>query len=343
MQNILNKIYDSKFLSQTESYLLFKFISSGKINEIQLSSILTAMQIRGESEEEILGAIYAFLEKMKYFPRPNYIFSDVVGTGGDTKNIINVSTASAFVASSCGFKIIKHCNKAVSSKSGSSDLLEKFNINLHGSLENSQKILEKFNICFLFAPKYHNSFKYAANVRNILKIKTIFNLLGPFLNPSSPPLTVIGVYKKDLINPMVKILKKIGYQRGIVLHGDNTDEVTLNGTTYISELLNKKIYSYELEPEDFGIKAHPKKKFIKHSSEENYHIIKKTMKGEGEKLNEELIAVNVAILLKNFGYENLKENTQMALNKIRSGDVYKHIIQISKMSQEDKNARNNIK
>lgn len=335
MQNIFSKIYESKSLNQEESYQLFKSIALGEINEIQLSSILTAMQMNGESEEEILGAIYAFLERMKFFPRPNYIFSDIVGTGGDIKNTINVSTASAFVAASCGFKIIKHCNKGVSSKSGSSDILNKFKINLNGSLENSKKILDKLNICFLFAPRYHNSFKYASNTRSILKIKTIFNLLGPFLNPASPPLTVIGVYKKDLINPMSKILKKLKYQRGIVLHGGDTDEVTLHGTTYVSELLNNKIYSYELEPEDFGIKRYPKSISVECSSEENYHLIKKTMKGQGEKLYEELIAVNVAILLKNFGCENLKENTKLALKKIRSGDVYKHIMQVSNMSKED--------
>lgn len=343
MQSILNKIYESKFLNEKESYKLFKEIASGKINEIQLSSILTAMQMRGESEEEILGAINAFSERMKFFPRPNYIFSDIVGTGGDVKNTINVSTASAFVAASCGFKIIKHCNQGVSSKSGSSDLLKKLKINLTGSLKNSKKILDELNICFLFAPLYHNAFKFASKTRKILKIKTIFNLLGPFLNPSIPPLTVIGVYKKNLINPMVKILQKLKYQRGIVIHGNDTDEVTLHGKTYISELLNKKIYSYELNPEDFGIKTYPNTVFFKHSSEESFNIIKKTMKGEGEKLHEELIAVNVAILLKNFGHENLKENTKIALDKIRSGDVYKHIIKIANMSKEDEHATNNTK
>ncbi|CAL4322474.1 anthranilate phosphoribosyltransferase [Buchnera aphidicola] len=343
MKNILKKIYESNFLNELESYQLFRSISSGEFNEIQLSSILTAMQIRGESTEEILGATYAFLEKMKYFPKPNYLFSDIVGTGGDRKNTINVSTASAFVASSCGFKIVKHCNKGVSSKSGSSDLLNQFKINLNGSLKNSKKILDKLNICFLFAPRYHNGFKYAENVRKILKIKTIFNLLGPLLNPARPPLTLIGVYKKKLIVPIIQIIKKLKYQRAIVLHGNETDEVTLHGTTYIAELLNKKIYSYELTPEDFGLKTYSQNTIIKYSLEENYNIIKKTMKGKGEKLHEELIAVNVALLLKNFGYENLKENTEMALKKIRSGDVYKHIIKVSNMSKEDEYARNNIK
>ncbi|QCI17100.1 anthranilate phosphoribosyltransferase [Buchnera aphidicola (Aphis helianthi)] len=336
MQNIFKKIYKLECLNQEESYRLFGSITSGKINEIQLASIITAMHVRNESMEEILGAIYAFLETMKLFPRPNYVFSDIVGTGGDNKNTINISTASAFVASYCGFKIIKHCNQGVSSTSGSSNLLKKFKINLNPSLKNSLKTLDKLNICFLFAPQYHNSFKHVSNIRKILKIKTIFNLLGPFLNPSRPLLTVIGVYKKDLINPMIKILKKLKYQRGIILHGNGTDEVTLNGITYISELLNKKIYSYQLEAKDFGLKSHPKEIYKINSSEESYDIIKKIMQGKGDKLHEELIAVNVAILLKNFGYTNLKNNTKMILNKIRSGEIYKHIIKISNMLKEDK-------
>lgn len=336
MQNIFKKIYKLKFLNQEESYRLFKSIISGTINEIQLSSILTAMHIRNESMEEILGAIYACLETMKLFPRPNYVFSDIVGTGGDNKNTINISTASAFVASYCGFKIIKHCNRSISSTSGSSDILKKFKINLNPSLTNSLKTLDKLNICFLFAPQYHDGFQYAMNVRKILKIKTIFNLLGPFLNPSRPFHTVIGVYKKDLMNPMIEILKKLKYQQGIVLHGNGTDEVALDGVTYISELLNKKIYSYQLEAKDFGLKTHSKKTHIVSSSEESYDIIKKTMQGKGDKFHEELIAVNVAILLKNFGYADLKKNTIMALNYIRSGEVYKHIIKISNMLKEDK-------
>ncbi|QCI20418.1 anthranilate phosphoribosyltransferase [Buchnera aphidicola (Brachycaudus cardui)] len=336
MQNILNKIYESNFLSQKESYQLFKLVASGKITDIQLASILIPMRMRGESIEEITGAIYAFSEKMKFFPRPEYIFSDIVGTGGDIKNTINISTASAFVAATCGVKIIKHCNQGISSKSGSSDLLKKFNINLDASPKISRKTLDQLNICFLFAPKYHNGFKYSNNVRKILKTKTIFNLLGPFLNPAKPLLSVIGVYHKKLIHPVINILKNLKYKRGIVLHGNNTDEVTLHGITYVSELCNKHIFSYELRPQDFGLEMHSENLSLEISSEENYHIINQTMQGKGNRLHEELIAVNVAMLLKIFGYEDLKKNTQLALNKIRSGDVYNHIINVANMLKEGK-------
>nr|O68426.1 RecName: Full=Anthranilate phosphoribosyltransferase [Buchnera aphidicola (Diuraphis noxia)]AAC27733.1 anthranilate phosphoribosyl transferase [Buchnera aphidicola] len=335
MQNILNKIYQSQHLNKEESYRLFKSISSGSITDITLSSILTAMKIRGESKEEIIGAILAFSECVKYFPKPNYVFLDIVGTGGDIKNTINISTASAFVAASCGLKIVKHCNQGVSSTSGSADLLKRFHINLHASSKEHRKTLDKLNICFLFAPKYHDSFKYSNNVRKILKTRTIFNLLGPFLNPAIPPLALIGVYKKDLLYSSIEILKSLKYQRAIVLHGDGTDEVTLHNTTHVAELFNGKIFSYELHPKDFGLKIHDKKIFTKTSLEENYYIINQIMKGKGDKLNEELIAANVAILFKIFGYEDLKSNTKLALNKIRSGDVYKHIINVANMLKED--------
>lgn len=341
MRNILNKIYDAKCLNQDESYQLFQLISSGKITEIQLSSILTVMHIRGESTDEIIGAVYAFLDRMKYFPKLNYIFSDIVGTGGDINNTINLSTASAFVAAACGFKIIKHCNKAVSSISGSSDLLNQFNINFDASLKTSLKTLDEWNIYFLFAPQYHEGFKYSDHVRKTLKIKTIFNLLGPFLNPAKPSRSVIGVYNKQLIHTMINILKMLKYQHAIVVHSDCTDEVTLSGITYVSELLNNRIYSYELTSKSFGLKKHPKQTYNIHSIEENYYIIKNIFQGKGDRLHEELIAANVALLLKVFGHNNLQENTQLALNKIRSGEVYKNIKNIADMLKEDKYARNN--
>lgn len=335
MKNIFNKLYKEKFLSQKESYQLFKFITSGRINNKELQSILIHMNKRGESKEEIIGAINALSEQIKYFPKPKYIYSDIVGTGGDMKNTINISTASAFVAATCGFKIIKHCNQGISGNFGSSDLLKKLDINLHISPEKSRQILDKLNICFLFAPDYHCGFKHTNNIRKKLKRKTIFNLLGPFLNPSFPPLTVIGVYKKEFINTAIEILKQLKYHRAIVLHGNETDEVTLNGITYVCELVNKKTFSYELKSQDFGLSEHPKVFPTNNIAEEKYSIVQKIMQGNGNRLYEELIAVNVAILLKVFGREDLQKNTALALKTIRSGDVYRHIINISNMSKEE--------
>ncbi|QNS01975.1 MAG: anthranilate phosphoribosyltransferase [Buchnera aphidicola (Pentalonia nigronervosa)] len=336
MKKILEKIDKLQFLNQNESYQLFKFITSRELKRSFLESILIKMHKRGESIDEIIGAIHFFSENMQFFPSPNYIFSDIVGTGGDLKNTINVSTASSFVASACGFKIIKHCNQGISSTCGSADLLKKFNIDLNVSANASRQCLEKLNICFLFAPKYHHGFQNVNVVRKFLKIRTIFNILGPFLNPAKPSIILIGVYNKNFMIPAIEILKQLKYKRAIVVHGNNTDEVVLWGKTYVSELNNSNIVSYKLTPEDFGLKNYTNPIFFQSSPEQNYSIIKNVMQGQGSAFYEELIAVNVAMLLKLFGEHDLKKNTQLALNKIRSGDVYQHIINVSHALKEKK-------
>lgn len=328
MKNILKKIYESKLLTDLESYILFQNIIKKKINNIQLASVLIAMKIRGESSDEIFGAIRACLEKTECFPKPNYYFSDIVGTGGDRNNTINISTASAIVAATCGLKIVKHCNAKISSKSGSSDLLHELGININLSSQKSREMLDQYDICFLFAPQYHTIFKNVVKVRKTLKTKTFFNILGPLLNPSKPPLTVIGVHSKSLIPIMIRTLQKLNYQRAIVLHSNNTDEVMLFGKTYISELNNKKIISYEMVAQDFGLRSHSKNALQGGSSKENCDIIKKIFKGHGNIAHEETIAANVAILLKIFGNEDIKENAQYALEIIRSGSVYKKLISL---------------
>ncbi|ANF17045.1 Anthranilate phosphoribosyltransferase [Buchnera aphidicola (Schlechtendalia chinensis)] len=330
MNTILNQIYLGHSLTESETYKLFKLIMTGKINDIQLSSILTAINIRGESENEIIGAVRACLKYSKSFPKQNYMFSDIVGTGGDSSNSINISTASAFVGATCGLKIVKHCNTSISSMTGSCDLLKEFNIDLHASCEKSQNMLNKLNICFLFAPKYHANFKYISLVRKTLKIRTLFNILGPLINPSKPPLSLVGVYSTKLMVPMANVLKKLNSYHAIVVHSDHTDEVTLHDSTNVTELKNNNIISYTLCPDDFGVKYYNKNAILGGTPKENYEIIKYVLKGKGPHAISETIAVNVALLLKLYGNENLKKNTKCALKIIQSGKVYEKIIALSK-------------
>ncbi|XBC38956.1 MAG: anthranilate phosphoribosyltransferase [Buchnera aphidicola (Melaphis rhois)] len=330
MNNILNRIYNGYNLTEIESYNLFQYIMSGKINNVQLSAILIALKIKGESEQEIIGAMQACLEQAQPFPKQNYMFSDIVGTGGDLSNSINISTASALVGATCGLKIIKHCNSSISGKSGSYDLLKEFNININISQKKSQEMLNKLNICFLFAPQYHSSFKHVSLVRKILKTRTLFNILGPLLNPSNPPLSVIGVYSTKLMIPIAHILKKLNRHRSIIVYSNNIDEVTLHSPTNITELKNSKITSYTLYPESFGVRFHDKNTILGGTPKENYEIVKKVFQGKGPISITETIAANTAILLQLFGNEDLKKNTQYALKIIYSGKVYQKIIELSK-------------
>ncbi|XBC43557.1 MAG: anthranilate phosphoribosyltransferase [Buchnera aphidicola (Meitanaphis flavogallis)] len=330
MQTILNKIYNGDYLTEQESYKIFTFIMSKKINDIQLSAILIALKIKGESESEIMGALRACLKYVKPFPKPNYMFADIVGTGGDSSNSINISTTSAFVGATCGLKIIKHCNTNISSKTGSYELLKEFGIDINISQRKSQEMLNTFNVCFLFAPQYHISFKYVTLVRKILKTKTLFNILGPLLNPSQPPLSFIGVYSIKLMFPIAKILRKLKSHRSIIVYSNHTDEVTLHSPTNVIELKNSKINSYTLYPEDFGVHYHNQNSILGGTPKENYEIIKKTLQGKGPSAITETIAANVAVLFKIFGNENLKKNTEYALKIIRSGKVYETISALSK-------------
>lgn len=325
MKKILNKLYTLKPLTELESYYIFNLIIKNKITDIEVTAILIAIKMRNISIPEIIGAIKAFQKNTLHFHRPKYKFADIVGTGGDEKNNINISTISAFIASSFGFKIIKHCNQGVSSQLGSANILQKFNININLHPKLSRKILDELNICFLFAPQYHIGFKHVNSVRKILKTKTIFNILGPLLNPSKPKISIIGVYSKKLLLPIAHVLKKLKYERAIIIYSDGTDEITLHHATDIVEIKNNQILSYKLYPEDFGIKKYNKFLFNQNSIIKNYKITKNIFMGYGKIEYEYLIAVNTAILFKIFGYENLKENTKIILEKIRSGNIYKHI------------------
>jgi len=329
MNAILEKLYQAQTLTQAESHQLFSAIITGQLEPTQLAAALIAMKVRGERPEEIAGAAAALLEDAKPFPRPDYAFADIVGTGGDGSNSINISTASAFVASACGLKVAKHGNRSVSSKSGSSDLLAAFGIRLDLPAEQARQALDELNVCFLFAPQYHTGFRHAMPVRQQLKTRTLFNVLGPLINPARPPLAVIGVYSPELVLPVAQTLKMLGYQRSAVVHGGGMDEVALHSATHVAELRDGEITCYQLTPEDFGLSFHPQKALAGGTPEENRDILARLLQGKGERAHEEAVAANVALLLKIFGNEDLQENARTALNVIRSGQAYERVVALA--------------
>lgn len=329
MNTILEKLYQSEILTQTESQQLFTAIITGQLAPTQLAAALMAMKVRGETPQEIAGAATALLADAKPFPRPDYPFADIVGTGGDGSNSINISTTSAFVAAACGLKVAKHGNRSVSSQSGSSDLLAAFGISLDLPAEQARQALDDLNVCFLFAPQYHSGFRHAMPVRKELKTRTIFNVLGPLINPARPPLAVIGVYSPELVLPIAETLKMLGYQRAAVVHGGGMDEVALHGATQVAELRDGEITRYQLTPDDFGLSSHPQEALAGGSPEENRDILTRLLQGKGQLAHEEAVAANVALLLKMFGHEDLRRNAQQALETIRSGKAWQHVVALA--------------
>lgn len=324
-QAILEKLFGAQAISRAESQALFSAIVHGELEPAQLAAALISMKVRGEHPEEIAGAAAALLADAQPFPRPDYLFADIVGTGGDGTNSINISTASAFVAASCGVKVAKHGNRSVSSRSGSSDLLSAFGIKLDMAPEQSRQALDELGVCFLFAPQYHTGFRHAMPVRQLLKTRTLFNVLGPLINPARPPLALIGVYSPHLVTPIAETLRVLGYQRAAVVHGGGMDEVALHAPTQVAELRDGKVETYELIHRDFGLESAPLSALQGGLPEENRDILARLLQGKGERAHENAVAANVALLLRLFGQENLRQNAQQALDVIHSGQAYQRV------------------
>ena len=185
-EQILSELFDNKALTREQAATLFGAIVKGELSGEQLAGALIALKLRGETVDEISGAVTALQQAAEPFPTPSYPFADIVGTGGDGANTINISTTSAIVGASLGLKIAKHGNRSVSSKTGASDLLTSLGVNISMSPEAARKALDEIGLCFIFAQKYHLGFKHAVPVRQALKTRTIFNILGPLINPAKP-------------------------------------------------------------------------------------------------------------------------------------------------------------
>ncbi|MDW6016685.1 anthranilate phosphoribosyltransferase [Vibrio plantisponsor] len=329
MQNIINKLYEQQSLSQSESQELFDHIIRGEMDPILMSAVLTALKIKGETPDEIAGAARALLANANPFPRPDYDFADIVGTGGDGSNTINISTTSAFVAAACGVKVAKHGNRGVSSKSGSSDLLDSFGINLAMSAEDTRQALDDLGVAFLFAPQYHGGVRHAMPVRQTMKTRTIFNILGPLINPARPNIELMGVYSLDLVRPIAETMLQMGLKRAAVVHGSGLDEVAVHGETHVAEIKDGQIVEYTLTPQDFGLEAYPLDAIKGGEPEENRAIITDILNGKGTPAQLAAVAVNVALLLRLFGKEDLKANAAQAIDVMNSGKAYELVQQLA--------------
>ena len=320
VQPILEQLYLGKSLNELQSQQFFEQVVSGDIDPVVLSSVMTALKIKGETPDEITGAAKALLAKAKKFPRPDYPFTDIVGTGGDGLGTINISTASAFVAAACGVKVCKHGSRSVSSKSGSSDLLSAFGVNLDMSPETARRCLDDLNVCFIFAPSYHAGMRFAGAVRAALKTRTIFNVLGPLVNPARPDFELMGVYNADLLVPIAKVHQQLGMKRVMVVYGSGLDEVALHGETQVAELRDGEIKEYTLTPSDFGVEHYPVESIFGGSPEENKVIIEKILQGKGTPAQQAAVAINVsALLVLNGKVDNIKQGTKMAMTSMQSG------------------------
>ena len=319
---LLEQLYSGHSLSTSESTALFNAVIQGELSNEQIAAMLIALKVRGANTEEITGAVAASLQNAKAFPHPNYPFADIVGTGGDGQNTINISTASAIVAASMGAKVAKHGNRSVSSKSGASDVLTALGVNVNVTPEQARQALDEIGVCFLFAQQYHSGFRHVAPVRAALKTRTIFNILGPLINPARPTYHLLGVYAPKLVKTYAETAVALEHQHSFVVHGSGLDEVALHGETQVAEIKNGKIEYFTLTPEDFGLKAQSLETLRGGEPQENAQILTALLQGKGKAEHANAVAANTALLLKLFGHDDLKQNVQNVLAHLASGKAF---------------------
>ena len=319
---LLEQLYSGHSLSTSESTALFNAVIQGELSNEQIAAMLIALKVRGANTEEITGAVAASLQNAKAFPHPNYSFADIVGTGGDGQNTINISTASAIVAVSMGAKVAKHGNRSVSSKSGASDVLTALGVNVNVTPEQARQALDEIGVCFLFAQQYHSGFRHVAPVRAALKTRTIFNILGPLINPARPTYHLLGVYAPELVKTYAETAVALEHQHSFVVHGSGLDEVALHGETQVAEIKNGKIEYFTLTPEDFGLKAQSLESLRGGEPQENAQMLTALLQGKGKAEHANAVAANTALLLKLFGHDDLKQNVQNVLAHLASGKAF---------------------
>ncbi|KZE55474.1 anthranilate phosphoribosyltransferase [Brevibacillus parabrevis] len=256
-------------------------IMDGKATPAQIGAFLASMRLKGEQVEEIIGFAQAMRARAMRFPIDHPGLVDTCGTGGDGSNTFNISTASAIVAASDGVRIAKHGNRAVSSKSGSADVLEALGVPVNLSPKEAADCLRATNLCFLFAPLYHQAMKHAAGPRKELAVRTVFNLLGPLTNPANASHQLMGVYDAKLLPTVAAVLRELHVERALVVAGsDGLDELTVTGTSQIAELRDGQIRTYEIDPEQFGLRRHDKEALRGGDSSENAEIIRDVFTGK---------------------------------------------------------------
>lgn len=257
IQQALNHITKNIHLTQPQMEDIMRSIMQGEATEAQIGALMMGLRMKGESIDEITAAARVMREfaiKIDVSDIKNLV--DIVGTGGDGQNLFNVSTASSFVIAAAGATIAKHGNRGVSSKSGSSDLLEQAGINLDLDMQQTERCIREMGVGFLFAPNHHKAMKYAVGPRRELGVRSIFNLLGPLTNPAGVKRFVIGVFSDELCGPIAEVMKQLGAEHVMVVHSrDGLDEISLAAPTTVAELKDGEITEWTLNPEDVGIES----------------------------------------------------------------------------------------
>lgn len=333
IKEAINKLVNNEDLSEEESSMAMSEIMNGEATPAQIASFITALRMKGETVDEITGCAKVMREKVTPIKTKADYVVDTCGTGGDNSHTFNISTISAFVAAGAGVRIAKHGNRAVSSNCGSADVLKALGVNIEADADKVAKCIDEIGIGFLFAPLLHPAMKYAITPRREIGIRTIFNVLGPLTNPAGARRQVLGVYDRNLTEPLAYVLKNLGSDHVLIVHGaDGLDEITTTDKTFISELRNGMVYSYTIDPKDFGIPKADKSELIGGNIDENAKTTLDILNGKkGTKRNIILLNAGAAIVVGGKA-KDIDEGIALAEESIDSGKALKKLEMLIKYS-----------
>ena len=337
IQPLLKRVVEGEDLPREDAARAFQIIMNGGATPAQMAALLVALKIKGETVEEIIGAATAIRARALPFAAPEGAI-DTCGTGGDASGSFNISTATALVVAACGVPVVKHGNRAVSSRSGSSDVLQALGVTPDASLEAMQQCLAEANICFLMAPNYHRAMRHVAPVRTELKLRTIFNLMGPLSNPGQVKRQLLGVYSRDLLRPLAEALLALGCEHGWVVHGhDRLDELTLTDASSVFEIRDGQLREFIVSPEDAGLARCASKDLQGGDAEHNARAMERLLAGQPSAYRDVVLLNAAAALIVAGKTQTLPEGVALAATAIDEGgarEVLNRLIALTRPAEE---------
>lgn len=319
-------------LTGPEAESAFSALFDGAATPAQIGGLLMALRVRGETVDEIAAAARAMRARMNRIKAPAGAI-DIVGTGGDGKGTLNISTATAFVVAGAGVPVAKHGNRNLSSKSGAADALTQMGINVMGGPAMAQQALDRAGICFMMAPMHHPAMRHVGPPRAELGTRTVFNLLGPLTNPASVRCQLTGAFAKEWLRPMVEVLRDLGSDAAWLVHGsDGTDEISIAGETHVAALKNGEVSEFTVTPEDAGLPRHPFEAIIGGEPSHNAAAFRSLLDGEASAYRDAVLLNAAAALLIVGKVDNLSEGVTLAAESIDSGAAKSRLTKLAEVT-----------
>lgn len=319
IKQLIGTVAEGKPLDEIQAETAFGIIMSGDATPAQIGGFLMSLRVRGEAVPEIIGAARAMRNKMHAIDAPPDAI-DTCGTGGDAKGTFNISTAAAFVVAACGVPVAKHGNRALSSKSGAADVLTALGVNIEAETEVVSRALREAGTCFLMATRHHSAMRHVGPARVELGTRTIFNLLGPLCNPARVKRQILGVFNQSWLVPLAEVLKALGHEKAWVVHGEHGfDELTSAGRTHVASLESGRIETFEIDPEDYGLRSAAPEELQGGDAEQNAQAIRDFLKGKPGALHDTILMTSAGALVVAGKVDSLERGLEMGREAIASG------------------------